>query len=90
MNDNILFRERYNGLIINEIEFKQSSYEWLILTKCNKRINSLQELCRELVLNTEQLVEYIENLNNEGLIYYNKDYSEIVSIVDTDRINTKN
>lgn len=90
INEYIYFRERYNGLILNEIEFKQSSYEWLILTNCNKRINSLQELCEELDLNSEQLVEYIENLKNEGLIYCNRDYSEIVSILDTDRINTEN
>lgn len=81
----ILYKEYLNNEEINELEIKKDSIEFLILSQSNSSVFSLSELHslinEDCMLDCE-MYDYIENLKEEGLIYTNTDYSEIVSIID--------
>lgn len=73
--------------IINELEFENESIELFILQKTNNKIYSFEELkaiydneLKIIVLELE-LINAIEGLRKERLIYVSDDYKEIVSIV---------
>ncbi len=86
--ESIYYRELYNDLIINEIEFTQNGLHWNILNLCNKRVCSIDSLEKDLSYipkETTSLKTAIEELSNEGLLYCNSDLSEIVSIINTDK-----
>lgn len=85
--DNIIYRESYNGLFINELELEKEGLYWKVLSLCNKQINSLEKLVQQLNVVKSDLVSIIDALVNEKLLYSNIDYSEIVTIINTDKIN---
>jgi hypothetical protein len=89
-NDNIIYyRESFNNVDIKELEFETDSLYWCILTKCNLEVLSLTDLQNIKQLNAlspGELLNMIECLKNEGLLYCNANKSEIVTIINTDSI----
>lgn len=89
----ILYVEKLNEEIINEIEIDCSSLDFFILYNANERVLSLDELY-DLLSNSQykntidcELFNILEELKKEGLIYTTPDYSEIISIININ--NTK-
>lgn len=84
----IVYIEYYNKVEINRLEFENSSYDWQILSACNEEVQTLQGLysaCSQGIT-TIQIVDILKALKGENLIYYNNDYSEIISILNTNII----
>lgn len=74
---------------IKELEFNINKIHWIILVFCNKKIQSRESIVLMLKDKINEEVEIdvvLEELNNENLIYYNDDKTEIVSIINTDII----
>lgn len=85
-----VFKEYYEGNEIKTIEFDQPEY-WEILKGLNNKVLSLTELKDKLNeykihLSDNEIISKICELKNESLIYFNNDYSKIVSIIDTNTI----
>ena len=59
---------------------------WKILSLCNKQICSIEMIMLELGLEKSFVVNIIDSLANEKLLYSNSDYSEIVTIINTENI----
>lgn len=85
--NDIIYRELYNGLLINELEFEKEGLYWKVLSLCNKQINSLEKLVQQLNIAKADLISVIDALKNEKLLYSNKDCSEIVTIINAEEIN---
>lgn len=89
----ILYLEYYNGAVINRLEFDQNTLEWEILCYCNDKVRSMEEILEYLNSKTkgqfcmEAIINILKELKNERIIYYSIDYSEIVTIVNTNLIN---
>ncbi|MDR2057511.1 MAG: radical SAM protein [Dysgonamonadaceae bacterium] len=86
----IFYRELYNGKKIKEIEFDKPIY-WEILKICNYEVVSLQEIIkmlnkRNFIIEEAELIPIILELKSEYFLYTNYDYSEILSIINTDII----
>lgn len=83
--ESILYKEYLNNEEINELEIKKDSVEYLILSRSNSSVFSFSKI-RSLINEDNMLdceiYDYIENLKEEGLIYTNTDYSEIISVID--------
>jgi len=82
--DIIHYREYLENELINELAFEDTLH-WDILKSCNHSVISLNEL--SLILKTSysnDILLAIYTLKNEGLLYYNEDFSEIVTIINTD------
>lgn len=91
-NDSILYVEKLNNEIVNELEIECSSLEYLILSNANDKVLSIDELYNllshsqyENVIDCK-LFNVIEELKKEGLIYVTPNYSEIVSIININKI----
>ncbi|MPM40979.1 hypothetical protein SDC9_87628 [bioreactor metagenome] len=91
-NENVIYRERLNGEIINELEFEKTSADWYILEKANDSVvsfddirNSLKEHFMMEFLNVE-IFNMIEELLSAHLIYTTDDYSEILTIIDINNV----
>lgn len=91
-SDEVIYREYYNGRVVNELGFETGSIEWLILTLANDApitINALTDSIRNQYrhnpLDTE-IIDMIEGLKEEKLIYCNSDYSEIITLFNTKQI----
>ena len=87
-NTKVIYYELYNEEIIKEIEFDLQSKYWQILTLCNQEVRSLDELHEHVIpqYNINDLKSIIEELNAEWLLYTNEDFSESVTIINTDLI----
>ncbi|MDB0806760.1 radical SAM protein [Phocaeicola vulgatus] len=85
--NDIIYRELYNGLLINELEFEKEGLYWKVLSLCNKQINSLEKLVQQLNIAKADLISVMDALKNEKLLYSNKDCSEIVTIINAEEIN---
>ena len=77
-----LYKEFCNGTLISELEFDIFSTEWNILQKANEQVISLAELKKDCNVDEKSLIPIIDELSAERLIFHNRDYSEIVSVVD--------
>lgn len=85
-NSSVFYRELYNGLLINELEFDKNDSHWKILCFCNRQICSLETLVQQLHIEKEAVVDIIDSLVKEKILYSDKDYSEIMTIINTDDI----
>lgn len=90
--DSILYIEKLNNEIINELEIDYSSLEYLILHNSNNKVLTLNDIYNILSQSTKysnitdcELFNTLEELKKEGLIYTTKDYSEIVSIININK-----
>jgi Fe-S oxidoreductase len=91
-NENVIYRERLNGEIINELEFEKTSADWFILEKANDSVVSFDDIRDSLkehfmmeFLNVE-IFHMIEELLSAHLIYTTDDYSEILTIIDINNV----
>lgn len=83
-DSSIVFRELYNGLITNELEFILTEPHWSILCFCNKQVHSLSEISIKIGKEQEIVIDLINSLKEEGLIYTDTSYTEVVTIINTD------
>lgn len=83
----IYYRELYNGLIVNELEFNKEETHWQVLDMCNKAVLSLKLIADRLGITIDETKDAVNQLQSEALLYHSDDYSEIVSIINTDLIN---
>ncbi|MDR1552377.1 MAG: radical SAM protein [Prevotellaceae bacterium] len=87
-SNTIYYREFYNKSLINEIEFDDSLY-WDILSLLNYKVLSINDIQNHLQIdNNSKLYVVIDSLFDEGLVYKTEDYSEIVSLINTDKLQS--
>lgn len=81
----INYIEYYNGEEINKVEFNQDSPEWKILQFCNSNVKSISNLQEVFgyISDKDKLIKILDALKSECLIYCNKEYSEIITIINT-------
>ena len=79
----------FRSTSINELEFELDSIDWYILNQANNQVISYVELIEGIRANFDinimdlEIMNTIEDLKLEGLLYVAEDYSEIVSIINT-------
>lgn len=86
-NNIIVYRELLNNMIINELDFNKNDIHWQILNSSNKKIVSIDELA--LLLSNysyRDIEEAIKELQLEGLLFVNRDKTEIFTIVNTEYV----
>ena len=83
---NVLYREFFNSLLINELEFDTSSLDWKVLCHSNHKVSSKQEIIESYTANSAEIENIIKELSDEYLLYTNNDLSEIISLINTDLI----
>lgn len=87
----ISLQEYIGKKIISKIEFdtKNECY-WQILEYCNKNVRSLNDiyshLCSSMKIKLEDIQNILTELNDEYLLYSNNDYSENVTVINTDLV----
>jgi radical SAM superfamily enzyme YgiQ (UPF0313 family) len=85
----ISYIEMYNGTVINEIEFNNIVH-WNVLKICNDEVKSITEILLELKKNNidilkDELVAIIIDLKKSFLLFANIDFSEVVSVINTNK-----
>ena len=90
-NQNVVeYVEYYDGLEINRLEFEKNSLEWAVLSYANNEVLSVESLLENCKtgydVNRDMIIECIDALCTERLIFHNSDYSENVAVVDVMRI----
>lgn len=88
--DAFIYREIFNKEVVNELHL--SNLEWDVLCLCNDKVATLDDIWRVMqkkysVQSIEQLKEALNDLNAEGLVYMTKDYSEIITVINTLLVN---
>lgn len=93
-DDTIIYIEYYNKMIINQLEFSELSLDWFILKQSNNSVRSIDDLLclwktdiSHLDEIKGEVVESINQLRKEKLLFHSKDYSEIVSIINTELLH---
>ena len=67
--------------------FERNSIEFKILYNANSNVVSIDYLSKKLEINNiQKIIPAIHELNQLGLVYHNDDYSEILTIINTDLI----
>lgn len=90
INDKIIYKEFYDKALINSLEFESASIEWLILGFANDAVISssmLLDKCRyyyDVTLN--DIIECINRLSAERLLYHSANYSENITVIDVDSV----
>lgn len=83
----IIYKEYFNDTSINEIEFESESLDWYILRQTNSVVQSFDSLYASIKRDFNddylevEVINIIEDLKDEGLIYTSEDYVEIVSVI---------
>lgn len=78
----ILYQEFCNKQLIRTYELSKEK-EWKILESCNKRIMSCVEIANETNLSIEEVINCIIGLKILKILYFNNDFTEVVSIINT-------
>lgn len=84
--NDIIYREYCNKELINALQIPCDSIEMDILKFANDREISVEDLIQQTNYPVELLKDTIKELGKEGLLYHSDDYSEIVTIVDVQKI----
>lgn len=77
-----------NLSVINKLEIAKDSIDYVVLSAANKAVIGIRELMslieKEIKENMTdcELINTIQSLRDEGLVYSNSDFSEIVSVID--------
>jgi radical SAM superfamily enzyme YgiQ (UPF0313 family) len=85
----------YRGDIkIDSLTFDQPEY-WEVLKLANDEVISMKELYNKISIkypdfNEERLKEIVDELKSSYLLYSSKDYSKLISIIDTERLKYEN
>lgn len=88
--DAVLYKELFNNNVVNEFELDE--IDWFILKKANAKVISIEFLMKEIrdKIKNEfmdiEIINTLENLKLEKLIYLSDDYKEIVSVINTELI----
>lgn len=86
----ILYKELFNNNVINEFEL--DAIDWFILEQANSQVISIKFILQEIRNRIKkefmeiEIINVLENLKSERLIYISCDYKEIVSIINTESI----
>ena len=88
MNDIVIYEEYYNNELINSISFDEPVY-WEVLKATNYKVTSLDLLHKNIStrgfnITQNELIEIVNSLKKECLLYSSLDNSGIVSVIDTD------
>lgn len=84
LEDNFLYKEYRNEKIIKSFVLDQT--DWRILCSANRNVISIEELPIEVNELTKQKIRI---LKQKGVLYYNDDYSSIVSVINTEAPHNK-
>lgn len=90
VDNTILYKELFNNNVINEFELDEM--DWFILEKANSQVISIEFLMKEIrdKIKKEfmdiEIINVLENLRFERLIYLSDDYKEIVSVINTELV----
>ena len=87
-NEHSIYEEYFNGQLTSKIEFDQSEY-WEILKNANNKVCSIQDLKKDLNskkynFTESEIMKKIDDLSSAHILYSNRDYSKIITIIDTD------
>jgi hypothetical protein len=89
-NTSIQYSEILNNTVISKIEFNiYGEYHWRILQFCNKEVKSLEQIIEYFNVSDDvtkkcKLKESLAELNNEFLLYSNPEFSENITVINTD------
>ncbi|MCL1969090.1 MAG: hypothetical protein FWF65_05950, partial [Bacteroidetes bacterium] len=88
LDKTIYYYEMLNSVRIRKIEFNNPIY-WEILKECNASVKSLSDLSlalneKSVKLNNDELKTILLELRRKHLLYSNSDFSEIVTVINTD------
>jgi len=91
-NGAVFFEEYQNNELLSQIEFNKEVY-WEILVIANDKVCSFDEIIKSLShkgykCSDTEIYEILEELKSEYILYYDSDYSKIISIINTDLIIT--
>lgn len=83
----INYTEYKNSEVINQIIFHINDLKWSILTTCNEKVVSLKEISRKIeISDMDALIKAINELKDQKLLYESREYTEIISIINTNII----
>lgn len=90
-NDVVLYEEFNERVKVSSIVFDEYE-QWEILTIANNEICSFDELYKKLIkkyqgLTKAKLKSLMKQLRTRHLLYYNNNFDNIISIIDTELIN---
>ena len=84
LGDDFLYKEYRNDEIIESFVLDQ--IDWKILCSANRNVISIEELPIEV---NEQTKQKLIVLKQKGVLYYNDNYSSIVSVINTEAPHNK-
>ena len=84
----ICYFEILNNIRIHEIEFNNPIY-WEILKECNASVKSLSNLIsslneKSIKIDNDEITTILLELRRKHLLYSNSDFSEIITVINTD------
>jgi len=90
LKDCILYEE-FNGLLKTTSIIFDDPRQWQILVNANERLVQFNEMlemlkCEYTDINSENLKIMMDELKAKHIIYFNENYDNIVSIIDTDLV----
>lgn len=89
-NHTVLYKELFNSNVINEFELDEM--DWFILESANKQVIGIEYLLKEIKDKIKkefmeiEIINTLENLRFEKLLYLSDDYNEIVSVINTELV----
>lgn len=89
-NHTILYKELFNNNVINEFELDEM--DWFILESANRQVIGIEFLLKEIKDKIKkefmdiEIINTLENLRFEKLLYLSEDYNEIVSVINTELV----
>lgn len=89
-NHTILYKELFNNNVINEFELDEM--DWFILESANRQVIGIEFLLKEIKDKIKkefmeiEIINTLENLRFEKLLYLSDDYNEIVSVINTELV----
>ena len=88
----ILYKEFFNSEAINILEFEKDSGEWLVLKSANSEVKTFDTILSDINkqsisrITPDELLEIIDSLEKESLLFCSKDKQMMVSIINTNSI----
>lgn len=90
LNQDIIYEEFLNDKKLKTLMFNTNEIHWQVLSFSNKRVVSLDKISDKFSkgenktgITNKRIKMVLKELKDEGLLYYNNDFSEIVSIINT-------
>lgn len=91
-NNCIQYVEQIDEEAISKLEFDiDNCFHWKILEFCNNEVRSFDDIVNHLMIDNDNIdMQFVKNalneLNSEYILYSNPEYSENISIINTDFI----